>query len=183
MVSPIYEPVLEVLYLSVITYKIFLLIAVLRPQVGGRYVAPWSLFSSGQVYRHGLWCQVNSTSNANMSSNIGDMFYPTGDGPDGFTVASASSSPFRQLKCTNQIGIIVVTNTSSHQGIVKCNTTISNLDTDTNYWAVYLTDVFNSYSKLALVTINFSYHNNFSLYSWSHSGLNHDTLHTLIKRC
>ena len=120
----------------------------LRPQVGGRFVASWALLSSGQVYQHGLWCQVNSTSNAGMGSNIGDMFYPTGNGPDGFIVASASSTPFRQLKCTNQIGIIVITGIDNNQGIVKCNTTISNLDTDTNYWVVYLSPVFSNYCKL-----------------------------------
>ena len=181
MFFPIYKPVLEVLK---ITYKnkLFQLIAVLRPQVGSRFVVPWALLSSTQVYQHGLWCQVNSTSNAGIGSNIGDMFYPTGDGPDGFTVASASSTPFQQLKCTNQIGIIVVTNTSSHQGVVKCNTTIPNLDTDTHYWVVYLSSVFNSYCKLPHVIINFD-HNNVYLCSWSHSGLHYDTLHTLIKRC
>ena len=123
--------------------------------MGGRFVAPWALLSSTQVYQHGLWCQVNNASSASMGSNIGDMFYPTGDGPDGFTVANTSSVPYQQLKCTNQIGIIVVTNTSSHQGIVKCNTTIPNLDTDTNYWVVYLNSVFNSYCKLPHVIINF----------------------------
>ena len=165
-----------------ITYKIFLFIAVLRPQVGGRFVAPWALLSSSQVFQHGLWCQVNSTSNANMSSNIGDMFYPIGYGPDGFTVADTSSVPYQQLKCTNQIGIIVVTNTANNQGVVKCNTTIPNLDTDTNYWVVYLSSVFYSYCKLPHVIISF-YHSNLYLCSWSHCGLQHDTLHTLIKRC
>ena len=106
------------------------------------------------MFLHGLWCQVNSASNAGMSSNIGDMFYPTGDGPDGFTVASASSTPFQQLKCTNQIGIIVNSDTVNNQGVVKCNTTIPNLDTDTNYWVVYLSSVFNSYCKLPHVIIN-----------------------------
>ena len=130
----------------------------LRPQVGGRFVAPWALLSSSQVYQHGLWCQVNSTSNAGMGSNIGDMFYPTGDGPDGFTVAPTSDTsgvPYQQLKCTNQIGIIVTTGIGYNQGIVKCTTTIPNLDTDTHYWVVYLSGVFISYCKLPHVIINF----------------------------
>ena len=41
---------------------------------------------------HGLWCQVNSASNAGMGSDIGDMFYPTGNGPDGFTVVPTSGT-------------------------------------------------------------------------------------------
>ena len=150
MVSPIYKPFLEVLYLSVINYNYFCYFldhAVLRPQVGGRFVEPWALFSSGQLFWHGLWCQVNSESNAGMESNIGDMFYPTGDGPNGFIVASASSVPFRQLKCTNQIGIIVTTGIDNNQGVVKCTTTIPNLDTNTNYWVVYLSPVFSAYCK------------------------------------
>ena len=76
-----------------------------------------------------------------MGSNIGDMFYPTGDGPDGFTVAPTSDPsnnvPFQQLECTNQIGIIVDGDVTNNQGIVKCNTTIPNLDRDANYWVVY----------------------------------------------
>ena len=131
-------------------------------------------------------CQVNSASNAGMGSNIGDMFYPTGDGPDGFTVANTSgtsSVSFQQLKCTNQIGIIVDgSNTVNNQGVVKCTTTIPNLDTDTNYWVVYRINMFSSYCKLPHVIINI-YHNNVYLCSWSYSGLHHDTLHTLIKRC
>ena len=161
--------------------------AVLRSQVGGRFVSPWTLFSAQQIRENGLWCQVNSMNTAGMGSNIGDMFYPTGNGPDGFTVAPTtptSSVPFQQLDCTNQTGIIVDGDVTSNQGIVKCNTTIPNLNIDTHYWVVYSDAVFNSYStcKLPHVIINF-YHNNVYLCSWSHSGLHHDTLHTLIKRC
>ena len=130
--------------------------AELRSQVGGQFVTPWSLFSAQQVLDHGLWCQVNSASN--VGSNIGDMFYPTGDGPDGFTVAPTSDPsnnvPYQQLECTNQIGIIVDGDVTNNQGIVKCNTTIPNLDRDANYWVVYSNNVFNSYCKLPHVIIN-----------------------------
>ena len=126
----------------------------LRSQVGGRFVTPFTLFSATQVYQHGLWCQVNSTSNAGIGSNIGDMFYSTGDGPDGFTSVPTSDSSnnvsYQQLKCTNQIGVIVndTTATTNFQGYLKCNTTIPNLDTNTHYWVMYSDTVFNSYSKL-----------------------------------
>ena len=161
----------------------------LRSQVGGHFVAPWTLFSATKIQQHGLWCQVNSASNAGMGSNIGDIFYSAGNGPDGFTVAPTSdpsnSIPYQQLKCTNQIGVVVDGNvTSNYEGFVKCNTTIPNLNINAHYWVVYSDAMFNAYCKID---------NNFSLiyfivnivyiYSWSHSGLHHDTLHTLIKRC
>ena len=48
----------------------------------------YRMFSATQMQQHGLWCQVNSASNAGMGSNIGDMFYPTGNGPDDFTLVT-----------------------------------------------------------------------------------------------
>ena len=125
-----------------------------RSQVGGHFVSPWSLFSTTQIQQHGLWCQVNSSSNAGMGSNIGDMFYPTGDGPDGFTVVPTSdtnnSVPYQQLKCTNQIGVVVLVdgNVTNNQGIVKCNTTILNLNRIDSYWVVYHHNVFDNYCRL-----------------------------------
>ena len=140
-------------------------VAVLRSQVAGNFVAPWSLFSATQVRQHGLWCQVNSASNAGMGSNIGDMFYSTGDGPDGFTVVPTSDPsnnvPYQQLKCTNQIGVIVDGNTTYLQGFLKCNTTIPNLDINTHYWVMYSDSVFNSYSKNIL---NMHVYMSYSLY-------------------
>ena len=67
----------------------------------------------------------NSSSNAGMGSNIGDMFYSTGDGPDGFTSVPTSDPsnnvPYQQLKCTNQIGVIVddTMATTNFQGYLK----------------------------------------------------------------
>ena len=89
-----------------------------------------------------------------MGSNIGDMYYSTGVGPDDFTSVPTSVTsnnvPYQQLKCTNQIGVIVLndTDTTNFQGYLKCNTTIPNLDTNTHYWVMYSDTVFNSYSKL-----------------------------------
>ena len=90
-----------------------------------------------------------------MGSNIGDMFYPTGNGPDGFTVVPTSDPsnnvPYQQLKCTNQIGLVVVDgNVTNNQGIVKCNTTIPNLDRIYNYWVMYSDDVFSNYGEFIL---------------------------------
>ena len=94
------------------------------------------------------------TSNAGMGSSIGNMFYSTGNGPDGFTVVPTSDPsnnvPYQQLKCTNQIGVVVQNgiNTANFQGFLKCNTTISNLNIITHYWVMYSDEVFDSYSKL-----------------------------------
>ena len=124
----------------------------LRTKVGGHFVTPFTLFRATQVRQHGLWCQVNSASNAGMGNNIGDMFYSTGDGPDGFTLVPTSDPsnnvPYQQLKCTNQIGVIVDGDTTNFQGYLKFNTTIPSLDTNTHYWVMYSDTVFNSYSKL-----------------------------------
>ena len=126
--------------------------SVLRSRVGGRYVAPWSLFSATQVFENGLWCQVNMASSAGMTSDIGNMFYSTGNGPDGFTLVPTSDPsnnvPYQQLKCSNQIGVIVDGDMTNFQGYLKCNTTIPNLSIDTNYWVVYSDQVFNGYCEL-----------------------------------
>ena len=123
----------------------------LRSQVGGRFVAPWTVFSATQMQQHGLWCQVNTASNGGMGSNIGDMFYSTGNGPDGFTLVPTSDPsnnvPYQQLKCTNQIGVVVDGNVTNFQGFLKCNSTIPNLDRDANYWVVYSDAMFMSYCK------------------------------------
>ena len=79
------------------------------------------------------------------------MFYPTGDGPDGFTVVPTSdtnnSVPYQQLK----IGVVVDNDIFNNSGIVKCNTTIPNLDGITNYWVVYSDTLFTSYHKLSFL--------------------------------
>ena len=91
-----------------------------------------------------------------MGSNIGDMFYSTGNGPDDFTVVPTSEPsntnniPFQQLKCTNQIGAIVDDDMINFQGFLKCNTTISNLDINTHYWVMYTDTLFNGYSKFSI---------------------------------
>ena len=82
------------------------------------------------------------------------MFYPTGDGSDGFSVVSTSdtnnSVPYKQLKCTYQIGLVVDGDVTNNQGIVKCNTTVPNLDRIDNYWVVYSDAVFSNYGEFIL---------------------------------
>ena len=90
-----------------------------------------------------------------MGSNIGDMFYSTGNGPDGFTIVPTSdpsnSVLYQQLKCTNQIGVVVdVSVTSNYEGFVKCNTTIPNLNINARYWVVYSDAMFNACESISV---------------------------------
>ena len=135
-------------------FTILSVVLVFRLQIGGRAVTPWTLYDKTQMEEHGLWCQVNSTSNAGMGSNIGDMFYSTGNEPDGFTVVPTSGTnnvPYQQFKCTNQIGVVVDGDTTNFQGFLKCNTTIPNLNTNTHYWVMYQQSVLNIYGKLYIM--------------------------------
>ena len=141
------------------------------------------MFSATQVQQNGLWCQVNDNSNAGLGNNIGDWFYPTASG---FTlVPNDGSAPYLSLKCTNQIGLVVNGDVTNNQGIVKCTTTIPNLDTDSNYWVVYSDSVFNSYCKqcimhLAIINNQVCFITHFSpLYSWSCFAGSYDTFHTI----
>ena len=121
----------------------------LQGVIGGNGVDWWVMFSESQVRDHGLWCQVREGNNAGMGSDIGDWYYPPGDTPDGFTLATNSSLPYQSLECTNMIGLLRIGSLANNQGIVRCNTTItSGLDRYVNYFAVYIDSVFNSYSEL-----------------------------------
>ena len=137
-------------------FKILSVVLVFRLRVGGQSVTPWTLWSETEMRQHGLWCQVNSASNAGMGSDIGNMFYPTGNGPDGFTVVPTSGTnnvPYQQFKCTNQIGVVVDGDTINFQGVLKCNTTIPNLNTNTHYAVMYHQSVINIYGKLYMCCI------------------------------
>ena len=86
-----------------------------------------------------------------MGSNIGDFYYPTGDGPNGFTLvptSASNSAPYVSLKCTNQIALVVDGDVTNNQGFVKCNSTIPNLNRDANYWVVYSDTLYDNYSEL-----------------------------------
>ena len=49
----------------------------------------------------------------------------------------------QELKCENQVGQLVVDGEIvNNQGIVRCLTTITGLNTDVNYMAVYKNNVF-----------------------------------------
>ena len=113
------------------------------PVVGGQGTDPWAVFSETQVRQHGLWCQVHeSNTNNTADNNIGDWYYPT---PSGLAVLNNinDSTPYQELKCDNQVGLVVDGDIMNNQGIVRCTTNITGLTTftglsiDSNYLGVY----------------------------------------------
>ena len=122
----------------------------LRPKIGGQGTDWWTVYSETQVSDHGLWCQVLPSQNPINVADVGDWYYPPGDTPGAFTLVpttSSSSVPYQSLKCTHQIGLLRTSSIANNQGIVKCNTTLSNIPRTTNYLLVYSDDVYNSYSE------------------------------------
>ena len=90
-----------------------------------------------------------------MGDNIGDWYYPrsNGDTPDGLSLLpnnSNDSVPYQSLKCTNQIGLVVDGNVTEYQGIVRCTTTITGLNRQSNYFLVYSDDTFNNYREFVV---------------------------------
>ena len=115
-----------------------------RPVVGGHGTDPWSVFSETQVRQHGLWCQVQEVNTNNeANNNIGDWYYPTPSGLLALDNIVNDSTPYQELKCDNQVGLVVDGDIMNNQGIVRCTTTItglttlSGLSTDSNYLGVY----------------------------------------------
>ena len=120
-----------------------------RPAVGPQSTDPWSVFSETQVRQHGLWCQVQQANTNNMAdSNIGDWYYPTPSGLLALDNINNDSTPYQELKCDNQVGLVVDGEIVNNQGIVRCTTnitgltTITGLNTGVNYMAVYKDNVF-----------------------------------------
>ena len=121
---------------------------ILQPIVGGHRTDSWAVFSATQVQQHGLWCQVRLEDTGNTpNSNIGDWYYPTTDGYTLLPNTNTDNTPYQSLKCTNQIGLVVDGDVTNYQGIVKCNTTVPNLNRYENYFVVYDDSVFNNYRE------------------------------------
>ena len=115
-----------------------------RVVVGGQGTDPWAVFSKTQVRQHGLWCQVQEANTNNTTdNNIGDWYYPTPSGLLALDNINNDSTPYQELKCDNQVGLVVDGDIMNNQGIVKCTTTITGLTSlygvsiDSNYFGVY----------------------------------------------
>ena len=115
-----------------------------RTAVGGHGTDPWSVFSETQVRQHGLWCQVKESQTMNMvNNNIGDWYYPTPSGLLALDNINNDGTPYQELKCDNQVGLVVDGDIMNNQGIVRCSTTITGLTSstgvsiDSNYFGVY----------------------------------------------
>ena len=109
------------------------------------------MFSETQIREHGLWCQVLPEDSIGIGDIIGNWYYPPGDTPDGSILVPASDPsntvPYQSLKCTNQIGLVVDGDVTNNQGIVRCTTTITGLNRQSNYFVVYSDSVFDNYSE------------------------------------
>ena len=115
-----------------------------RVAVGGHGTDPWTVFSETQVMQHGLWCQVKESQTMNIAdNNIGDWYYPTASGLLALNNINNDGTPYQELKCDNQVGLVVDSNIMNNQGIVRCTTTITGLTSFTgvsigaNYFGVY----------------------------------------------
>ena len=116
---------------------------VFQGSVGGFGVAPWTVFSASQVRDHGLWCQVRQAATGNAANNnIGDWYYPTPSGILALDHINNDSTPYQELKCDNQVGLVVDGDIVNNQGIVRCTTTIPGLSPVDMYQAVYNDSVF-----------------------------------------
>ena len=168
-----------------------------RPVIGGHGTDPWAVFSKTQVRQHGLWCQVQEANTNNMTdSNIGDWYYPTPNGLLALDNISNDGTPYQELKCNNQVGLVVDGDITNLQGIVKCTTNITGLTSlfgvsiDANYFGVYGDIVITTIRNCELIFIIILYYCNnncnlfcHKLYSWSSSRIRHDTHFTSYKRC
>ena len=131
---------------------------VFRPVVGGHGTDPWSVFSETQVKQHGLWCQVQESQTNNMTdNNIGEWYYPTPSGLLGLDNMVNDGTSYQELKCDNQVGLVVDGDIMNNQGIVRCTTTITGLtsyygqSTDTNHLGVYEDSVINNIRTFELI--------------------------------
>ena len=119
-----------------------------RVAVGGHTADPWSVFSETQVMQHGLWCQVQESNTNNMAdNNIGDWYYPTPSGLLALDNINNDGTPYQELKCDNQVGLVVDGDIMNNQGIVRCTsivtglTSLSGVSIDANYFGVYKNSV------------------------------------------
>ena len=119
-----------------------------RGNVGGHGIpGPWVVFSESQVRDHGLWCQVRQAATGGVSNNdIGEWYYPTPSGLLALNNCNVvnDSTPYQELKCDNQVGLVVDGDIMNNQGIVRCTTTVTfpGLSPVDIYVAVYNDTVF-----------------------------------------
>ena len=118
---------------------------VFRGSVGGHGMGPWVVFSESQVRQHGLWCQVRQAATGGVANNdIGEWYYPTNGGLTPLDNMVNDSTPYQELKCDNQVGLVVDGDIMNNQGIVRCTTTVTfpGLSPVHIYVAVYNDTVF-----------------------------------------
>ena len=103
---------------NLLSNRIFLVL------VRGQRAASWAVFSETQVRQHGLWCQVQEANTNNTTdNNIGDWYYPTPSGLLALDNINNDSTPYQELKCDNQVGLVVDGDIINSQGV--CITLLS----------------------------------------------------------
>ena len=126
-----------------------------RGSVGGYVVQPWVVFSESQVRDHGLWCQVRKAATDGVSNNnVGEWYYPTTNGLLALNNVVNDSTPYQELKCDNQVGLVVDGDIMDNQGIVRCTTTITGLSPVDIYLAVYKDNVFQQLRSCKLCSLS-----------------------------
>ena len=117
---------------------------IFRVVIGGQGADSWAVFNETQVRQHGLWCQVQESNTNNMAdNNIGGWYYPTSSGLLALDNINNDGTPYQELKCDNQVGLVVDGDIMNNQGIVRCTTTITGLTSlsgvsiNSNYLGVY----------------------------------------------
>ena len=76
-------------------------------------------------------------------NNIGDWYYSTSSGLLALDNINDDGTPYQELKCDNQVGLVVDGDITNNQGIVRCTTTVTGLTSlagvsiDANYLGVY----------------------------------------------
>ena len=169
-----------------------------RVVVGPYGTDPWAVFNKTQIRQHGLWCQVQQS---NTNNDIGDWYYPTTNGLTELNnMNTDDGTPYQELKCDNQVGLVVDEDIiSNKQGIVKCTTTISGVSPNANYAGVYEDSVISTIRDCKQISIAIILYNllyfcsncdndtgisiNFYTCSWSSSRTHYVTHFTPYKRC
>ena len=104
------------------------------------------MFSATQVQQHGLWCQIGSGYKDGGDGDIGEWYYPTLNKFTQVPSTPDDSVLYQSLKCTGQIGLVVIGNITDNQGtgIVRCSPSVAN---QAFYLLVYSDMVFQNYCK------------------------------------
>ena len=108
-------------------------------------MGPWIVFSESQVRDYGLWCQVRQAAILVAWQTMtleSEWYFPTNGDLTPLDNVVNDSTPYQELKCDNQVGLVVDGDIMNNQGIVRYTTTVTGLSPVNIYVAVYSDTVF-----------------------------------------